>query len=644
MRSITVREHGKVSLERSCTFTTLADKVDEKDAVACRAGEELFDLYLEIPEGIDEVGFVSYDTPEGMEVFWHSAAHLLATAVKRLFPQAQLGIGPAISDGFYYDFLVDEPFTEEDLVAIEAEMKKIVSEDVPFRREELPQKDAVKLFKERGEQLKVELLAEMGPDERVSVYYLGDEFVDLCRGPHLSSSGQFENFKLLSVAGAYWKGDERNPMLSRIYGIAFRSARELDGHLEKLEEAKRRDHRLLGQRLGLFMFSEEAGAGLALWKPKGAMLRYLIEQYWYEKHLEKGYQLLKTPHILRGEVFHTSGHFQFYRENMYTMDVDEQEYVLRPMNCPGHIIIYQSEVRSYRNLPLRFAELGTVYRNERSGTLRGLLRVRGFTIDDAHIFCTKEQLLDEVRGVVELALIFFKDFGFPDYRVELSVHDPNQMDKYAGSDEMWQVAEASLVEVLDQLGMEYTRMEGEAVFYGPKIDIKLMDCLGRLWQATTVQFDFNLGPRFGMEYVASDGTRKAPYIVHRAILGSMERFIGSLIEHYGGDFPLWLSPVQARLLPITDTQLDYSRQVAGRMENEGLRVEVDESSDRLGAKVRDGEMLKVPYLLVVGKKEVEGDGVSVRVRGAGDLGFMSVDELVARMQREVEEKALPTVS
>lgn len=648
LRKIKISNHGVVPLEGSCTFTTLADKAGAKDALACRVGDVLFDLGAEIPSAISEVDFLTYDMPEGWAVFQHSAAHLLAAAVKRLFPDVKLGIGPAIDDGFYYDFLTDKPFTDNDLSAIEQEMKGIVSTDLPFRREELSRrreelsrKSAESLFKKRGENLKLELLKEIPPEEKVTVYYLGDEFVDLCRGPHLPSSGQLQNFKLLSVAGAYWKGDEHNPMLSRIYGVAFRSAEELARHLEKLAEAKRRDHRVLGQRLGLFILSEEGGAGLVFWKPKGAMLRHIIEGYWYEQHLKNGYQLIYSPHILRSGVFHTSGHFDFYRENMFTMSVDEQEYVLKPMNCPGHIIVYQSEIHSYRDLPLRYAELGTVYRNERSGTLHGLLRVRGFSIDDAHIFCTQEQLVDEVRGVVELAMQFYRDFGFPNFKVELSVRDPQNADKYAGSDQMWQVAENTLVQVLDQLSLEFKRMEGEAVFYGPKIDIKLMDNLGRLWQATTVQFDFNLGPRFGLEYAASDGTRQAPYIVHRAVLGSMERFVGTLIEHYAGDFPLWLSPVQARLLPIADAQYEYAQKVAGQLTQSGLRVEVERSDEKLGAKVRDGEMQKLPYLIVVGKKEVEQGGVSVRLRGKGDLGFMTVNQLIERMQNEVETKAAP---
>jgi threonyl-tRNA synthetase len=639
LRKIKVSGHDVVPLEGSCTFTALAEKAGAKDALACRAGDALFDMCAEVPSALSEVGFLTYDMPEGWKVFQHSASHLLAAAVKRLFPKVQLGIGPAIDEGFYYDFLTEKPFTDDDLSAIEREMKEIVSSDLPFRREELSRKSAESLFKKRGEKLKLELLKEIPPEEKVTVYYLGDDFVDLCRGPHLASSGQLGNFKLLSVAGAYWKGDEHNPMLSRIYGVAFRSAEELSAHLEKLSEAKRRDHRILGQRLGLFILSEEGGAGLVFWKPKGAMLRHIIEQYWYEQHLKHGYQLIYSPHILRGTVFHTSGHFDFYRENMYTMNVDEQEYVLKPMNCPGHIIVYQSEVHSYRDLPLRYAELGTVYRNERSGTLHGLLRVRGFSIDDAHIFCTQEQLVDEVRGVVELAMQFYRDFGFPNFKVELSVRDPQNLDKYAGSDQMWQVAEEALVQVLNQLNLTYRRMEGEAVFYGPKIDIKLMDNLGRLWQATTVQFDFNLGPRFGLEYAASDGTRKAPYIVHRAVLGSMERFVGTLIEHYAGDFPLWLSPVQARLLPIADAQYEYAQKVAEQMSHYGLRVGVERSDEKLGAKIRDGEMQKIPYLVVIGKKEVEKGGVSVRLRGKGDLGFMTVVQLIERMRNEVESKA-----
>ena len=484
---------------------------------------------------------VDLSTEQGLETYRHSASHLMAHAVKRLFPQARLAIGPAIADGFYYDFDLDARLTPEDLEKIEEEMRRIAAEDHPFVREEVDRAEAIDLFRKAGERYKVEILEEL-PEGKVSLYRNG-EFADLCRGPHVARTGLLRAFRLLNVAGAYWRGNEKNAMLQRIYGTAWGSDAELEAYLSRLEEAKARDHRRLGRELGLFDVYEEAGAGLVYWHPRGTVLRRIIRNYWEEMHLGRGYQLVTIPHIAHAHLWKTSGHFDFYREHMYTMKVEDEEYVLKPMNCPGHILIYKSAVRSYRDLPIRFAEMGTVYRHERSGVLHGMLRVRGFTQDDAHIFCTPEQLPGEILSVLDLVLEVLRKFGFAGFEIDLSVRDPNRPQDYAGSPESWETAERVLADALKARNLAYRRIEGEAVFYGPKIDIKLLDALGRRWQCSTIQFDFNLPGRFNACYVGSDNARHHVVMVHRALFGSLERFVGALIEQYKGAFPVWLAPV-----------------------------------------------------------------------------------------------------
>jgi threonyl-tRNA synthetase len=558
-----------------------------------------------------------------IDVLRHSAAHLLAHAVLDLYPGTKTGVGPAVETGFYYDFLRDQPFTSEDLEGIEKRMKEIARANTPIERLVLTKDEAIRMFEDERQPLKVELIREKG-GETVTVYRQGP-FADFCLGPHVPSTGALENVKLLSVSGAYWKGDERGPQMQRIYGTVFPTKKELDDHLRMLEEAKKRDHRRLGTELDLFSTNDVLGGGLILWHPKGSRIRAVIEQHWRERHWAGGYDVLYTPHIGRAALWQTSGHLGFYKDSMYSpMDIDEEAYYLKPMNCPFHIQIYKSRMRSYRDLPLRWAELGTVYRYERSGTLHGLLRVRGFTQDDAHIICTPGQIEDEILRVLDFSVSILADFGFTDNTIELSVRDPKNLGKYAGSDALWRQAEASLVKALETRGYPYERMEGEAVFYGPKIDIKIKDAIGRLWQCTTIQFDFNMSERFGMTYIGEDGQEHRPYMVHRALLGSLERFFGVLIEHYNGSFPLWLAPVQAVILPIAERHEAYAKSLDEKLRAAGLRSSVDLSREKVGKKIRQAEIEKVPLILVVGDKEVERGSASLRVHGQGDKGEVDV--------------------
>ena len=576
---------------------------------------------------------LTFDDPEGREIFWHSSAHIMAAAVKRLFPEVKVTIGPAIETGFYYDFDFDRGFTPEDLERIEAEMAKIVEEDVPFERVEMPKEEAYKLFEDMGETYKLEILSEI-EDEVVSLYKTG-EFIDLCRGPHIPSTGFVKAFKLTGVAGAYWRGDESNKMLQRIYGVSFPTRKQLKEYLNFIEEAKKRDHRKLGKELKLFLIEEEVGPGLVIWLPKGATIRKIIEDYWKEKHEEAGYQLIYTPHVGKAQLWETSGHLSFYKQNMFPeMKLENVSYFVKPMNCPFHIHVYKSELRSYRDLPLRLAELGTVYRYEKSGVLHGLLRVRGFTQDDAHIFCREDQVKDEIKSTVQFAIDMLRDFGFEDLNVYISTKPEDAI----GTEEMWEVATQSLIDAVEELGLKYDIEEGEGAFYGPKIDITINDAIGREWQCSTIQFDFNLPERFGLVYRDSDGTDKRPYMIHRALLGSLERFFGVLIEHYAGNFPLWLAPVQVKVMSITDDQVDYCLDVVKRLRAEDIRVEADVRNEKIGYKIRQAELEKVPYMVVVGKKEVESGKLSVRRKGKGQLGVLSVEELIDMLKREVENK------
>ncbi len=566
-----------------------------------------------------------------LESMRHSAAHIMAEAVASLFPEAKLGIGPATADGFYYDFDLPRSLTPDDLDSIEARMRELIASDSPFVHEEVDKESARKTF--GSQPYKLELIGEL-PDEEVTIYRQRS-FVDLCRGPHVASTGEVKAFKLLSIAGAYWRGDEHQPMLQRVYGTAFETQAELEEYLAKLAEIEARDHRKLIKQLDLISFHEEAGAGLAYWHPKGGRVRVLIEDYWRKLHYEGGYDIIFTPHIGRSHLWETSGHLDFYKDGMYSpMDIDGQDYYIKPMNCPFHILIYKTNLRSYRELPLRWAELGTVYRYERSGTLHGLLRVRGFTQDDAHIVCTPEQIEDEIVRVLDFSLNMLKGFGFEDVNVELSVRDPGKPDKYAGSGTMWDEAEASLVKALEARNLSYERMVGEAVFYGPKIDIKIKDALGRSWQCSTIQFDFNLPERFDMSYIAEDGQEHRPYMVHRALLGSLERFFGILVEHYGGAFPTWLAPVQVVVIPITDGNVEYARSVSAELQTEEIRVEVDERSERMNLKIRDAQLQKVPYMLIVGNKEESSSTVSVRSR-SGDNKVQLLPEFKAMLKTAI---------
>ena len=581
-----------------------------------------------------QVYILTFNDEEGRKVYWHSASHVMAQAVKDLFPEAKLGIGPAIEDGFYYDFDVPEPFTPDDLERIEERMRQIIKADYPFTRREVPKDEAMRLFEEMGEIYKVELLNEM-EDEIVSLYE-HDKFVDLCKGPHLPSTGKLKVVKLLSAAGAYWRGDESRKMLQRIYGTAYERKSDLDAHLRRIEEAERRDHRRLGRQLDLFSFHEVAGAGLVYWHPKGAMIRKIIEDFWRDQHIKGGYEFVYTPHIGRSWLWKTSGHLDFFSENMYSpMDVDGQDYYLKPMNCPFHIMIYKTRIRSYRDLPLRWAELGTVYRYERGGVLHGLMRVRGFTQDDAHIFCTPEQIEEEILRVLRFSLEMLRSFGFDQFEVYLST----KPEKAVGEPERWEQAQNSLRKALEAEDLPFEVDEGGGAFYGPKIDIKIKDAIGRSWQCSTIQFDFNLPERFDLSYVGEDGKEHRPYMVHRALLGSLERFFGVLIEHYAGAFPIWLAPIQARVMNITRDQEDYALQITRRLKEAGLRADNDIRGEKLGYKVREAQLQKIPYMLIVGAREKDSGTVAVRTRRGEDLGGMKVEDFIRKIKEEIESKA-----
>ncbi len=639
----------------SATVAEALKKLDRdlaKQALAAKIGGREVDLALPLDvvrtangDSTVQIEPIIPQTRDGLEVLRHSTAHLLAAAVLDLFPDTKLGIGPALLDdpryGFFYDVIAPRQLTEADLPVIEKRMKQIASKNLVYRREEISKSEALRVFNERQEPLKCELIDEKA-GEQVSVYYIdGSPFIDFCLGPHVPNTNKLKAFKLLSLAGAYWKGDAAQPQMQRIYGTAFFSQEELDAWLKQREEAEKRDHRKLGRELDLFSIQEDYGQGLVMWHPKGGAIRKAMEDFLREELLKRGYGLVFTPHIAKRELWFTSGHEENYADSMFSpMEFEEQEFRIKPMNCPFHIGIYKTTQRSYRDLPLRYAELGTCYRAELSGTLHGLTRVRGFTQDDAHIFCTPETIRGEILGCIDFAFHVYEVFGFKDVKVELSVRGNDPGTHYLGSDEDWDNAEAALVDALNSRNIAYTRVEGEAVFYGPKIDIRVEDAIGRNWQLTTVQFDFNLPKRFQMEYIGEDNKPHQPLMVHRALFGSVERFFGVLIEHYAGAFPLWLAPVQVAVLPITDRVNDYAEEIANELRANGFRVEANLRSEKIGAKIRDAQLQKVPFMLVVGDREKEQRTVAVRERARGDIGVVPVDEFKEMAQRLVKTRAL----
>ncbi|HEY5647875.1 MAG TPA: threonine--tRNA ligase [Nitrospiria bacterium] len=638
---LTVRfpDGSEINVSPETSFSEAVSKAKpawEKTPVALKANGILVGMgmtFLDLPGTEDRITLepVYFESDDGEEVFRHSSAHILAQAVKDLFPEAKLAIGPPIENGFYYDFDMDRPFTPEDLKKIEKRMKKIAASKYRFIRKVVSKEEAIRLFKEKDETYKVEMISQMPDDEIVTVYEQGP-FTDLCRGPHVPTTGNIPSFKLLTSAGAYWRGDENNRMLQRIYGTSFPTREALEIHLERLEEIKRRDHRKLGKELDLFNTVDEIGSGLVVWHPKGAQVRKLIEDYWRDQHQKHNYDFVYSPHIARLDLWKQSGHTDFYKENMYSpMTVDGVDYELKPMNCPFHIMIYKAGLKSYRDLPIRLAELGTVYRYERSGVLHGLMRVRGFTQDDAHIFCRPDQAEAEIIKVLDLTTETLKRFGFDTYEIFVSTRP----EKSVGSDENWDQATSALESALKKKGLAYEIDPGEGVFYGPKIDLKIKDVLGRAWQCSTVQVDFNLPERFKLSYIGEDGREHQPIMIHRALMGSVERFFGVLVEHYAGAFPLWLAPVQVKVLPITDHQGDFARSLTEKFLKTGIRAEADLRNEKVGLKIREAELSKVPYMAVVGAREVESGKLSIRKRGEGNLGEMMEIDFMERLKGEM---------
>jgi threonyl-tRNA synthetase len=627
MNSITVTlpDGSQKEFESGVTVLQVANSVNKRlaeSAIVAKVDGQLRDLSSRLEKDA-KVNLLTDKNSEALEVYRHSSAHLLALAVIELFPETQLGIGPPVENGFFYDFYRKEPFTPEDLGKIEQKMQELIKQDLPYERFMMAKPEGLEWFRKRGEELKCQLIQEKAADE-FSCYKLGN-LIDFCLGPHIPSTGKIKAVKLLSIAGAYWKGDEHSKQMQRIYGTSFFSKKELEDYLSQVEEAKKRDHRRVGKELDLFSLQEEAGPGLVFWHPKGALIRKEIEDFWREEHLQGGYDFVYTPHIAKLDLWRTSGHVDFYRESMYSsMKIDEVDYQIKPMNCPFHILIYKSDMRSYRDLPLRFAETGTVYRYERSGVLQGLFRVRGFTQDDAHIFCQPEKIEAEILGVIEFTLSILTNFGFDQFEIFLATRP----DKYVGSPEDWDRATAALRRAIDSRGLSYNLDEGGGAFYGPKIDVKIKDAIGRSWQCSTIQIDFNLPERFDISYIAEDGKAHRPYMVHRALLGSLERFFGILIEHYAGAFPFWLAPVQVMLLPISDRHNEAAHQLQARLMQENIRVKADLRNEKVNVKVRKAQLEKIPYMVILGDKEVENGTLAVRNRFQGDLGTFSFEKFL----------------
>jgi threonyl-tRNA synthetase len=636
---VTLPDGSVKSVEAGTTPLDVAKSISPRladDAIVARVNGDLWDLTRAL-DGDAKLEILTTKNPEALEVYRHSTAHLLAAAVLELFPETKLGIGPPIETGFYYDFQRPVPFTPEDLEKIEARMWEIQARDLPYERQYMEKQRGLELYKDQP--MKVELITERAA-EVFSEYTLGPHFIDFCRGPHVPSTNRIKAFKLLSIAGAYWKGNEKNAQLQRIYGTAFFTKKDQDAYLTQLEEAKKRDHRKLGQELDLFSIQELAGPGLIFFHPKGGRVRKIIEDWMRDQYLKRGYSLVYTPHVMRADLWKTSGHLSHYAENMFAgMELDDAEYRLKPMNCPGHILIYRDRLRSYRELPVRLGELGTVYRYERSGTMHGLLRVRGFTQDDAHIFCTPDQIEDEVVSCLEFAHDTLRAFGFEKFEAEVSTWDGGASGKYDGTADLWELAEGALRRATKRLGIEAPVIPDEAAFYGPKIDVKLLDALGRKWQLSTVQFDFTLPRRFDLEYVGDDGKRHQPVMVHRALYGSIERFFGILVEHYTGAFPVWLAPTQAIVMPITEKQAEYAKAVHEKLVAAGFRADLDDRKEKINHKIREAQLQKVPYMLVIGDREIEAGTVSVRHRKRADMGSQPVEEFITMLREQVDSKS-----
>ena len=633
MIKIELKDGAIIEVEKGSSIIDVAKKISEGLARVTLAGlvnGEVQDLRHKLTEDC-KLEILTFDSLEGKKAYWHTTSHIMAQAIKRLYPEIKLAIGPSIDNGFYYDFDTEKPFSEEDLIKIEDEMKKIIKEDLPLERFELPRKEAIKFMEEKGEPYKVKLINDLPEDAIISFYKQG-EFTDLCAGPHVAKTGNIKAVKLLTSSGAYWRGNEKNKMLQRIYGISYPKASQLEEYLNMLEEAKKRDHKKLGKELELFMITGE-GPGFPFFLPKGMVLRNVLEDYWRKIHTLNGYQEVKTPVMLNEELWHRSGHWDHYKDNMYTTKIDEQDFALKPMNCPGGMLVYKSKMHSYKDLPIRMGELGLVHRHEKSGQLNGLFRVRCFTQDDAHIFCLPEQIESEIIDLMHLINQVYSLFGFT-YTVELSTRPGDSM----GSDEDWTTAENALRKALEHENMEYVVNEGDGAFYGPKIDFHIKDSLGRDWQCGTIQLDFQMPERFDLNYIGQDGEKHRPVMLHRVVFGSIERFIGVLIEHYAGAFPTWLAPVQVKILTISDKQKEYADELVKQFMKEGIRAELDDREEKIGYKIREAQLQKIPYMLIIGEKEVEANAVGVRARKEGDIGQMPVKEFISKIKEEIEEK------
>lgn len=631
MIKIELKDGAIIEVEKGSSIIDVAKKISEGLARVTLAGlvnGEVQDLRHKLTEDC-KLEILTFDSLEGKKAYWHTTSHIMAQAIKRLYPEIKLAIGPSIDNGFYYDFDTEKPFSEEDLIKIEDEMKKIIKEDLPLERFELPRKEAIKFMEEKGEPYKVELINDLPEDAIISFYKQG-EFTDLCAGPHVAKTGNIKAVKLLTSSGAYWRGNEKNKMLQRIYGISYPKASQLEEYLNMLEEAKKRDHKKLGKELELFMITGE-GPGFPFFLPKGMVLRNVLEDYWRKIHTLNGYQEVKTPVMLNEELWHRSGHWDHYKDNMYTTKIDEQDFALKPMNCPGGMLVYKSKMHSYKDLPIRMGELGLVHRHEKSGQLNGLFRVRCFTQDDAHIFCLPEQIESEIIDLMHLINQVYSLFGFT-YTVELSTRPEDSM----GSDEDWTTAENALRKALEHENMEYVINEGDGAFYGPKIDFHIKDSLGRDWQCGTIQLDFQMPERFDLNYIGQDGEKHRPVMLHRVVFGSIERFIGVLIEHYAGAFPTWLAPVQVKILTISDKQKEYADELVKQFMKEGIRAELDDREEKIGYKIREAQLQKIPYMLIVGDKEVEANAVGVRSRKDGDIGAMSVEDFINKIEEEIK--------